>query len=152
MNRVIGILGVLLVITIAFAASFGYAFATKGPITMTQVRTITVSNSVYLVTMTEKVIGVITPQTATLTIIASPNCTIMIPTIYPPIIYYNKTIFILPQENASSTYSIVSTFTTFSQMSAQTTFTTITVSNAEVKTTVTSGNSTITTLTCPAYA
>ena len=89
---------------------------------------------------------------ATLTIIASPNCTIVIPTISPPIIGYNKTIFILPQENASSTYSIVSTFTTFSQMSAQTTFTTITVSNAEVKTTVTSGNSTITTLTCPAYA
>lgn len=157
MNSLSGVLLVLFVIATALAVGFGYAFETKSPVTMTSLRTVTVttSNTVELATITEEIIGVITPQTATLKIIvspASPNCTILIPTL--TIIGYNTTRYVLPKDYLNSTFSIISTVTTFSQMpSAQTAFTTITESgNIEINTTITTGNSTITTSTCPVYA
>jgi len=156
MNRLAGILLILLVIAIAFASALGYAFETKAPVATTSVKTITLttSNKVELATITEEIVGVVTPQTAYLTIEVSPvnpNCTIEIPTLI--ILGYNTTEFILPSDNLNSTFSIVSTVTTFSQMpNAQTAYTTITESgNIEVNTTITSGNTTITTSTCPAY-
>jgi len=154
MNRLAGILLILLVIAIAFLSVLGYAFETKTPVTTTSIKTVTLttSNKVALVTITEQIIGVVTPQTVTFTITvspASPNCTIELPTL--TIIGYNTTEFILPSGNLNSTFSVASTFTTFSQMpSAQTAYTTITESgNIEVNTTITSDNSTITTSTCP---
>jgi hypothetical protein len=159
MNRLAGIFLVLFLIAIAFAATLGYAFETKPLVTTTSVRTTTLTNSgtVESVTITEEIIGVVTPQTATIKIIvspASPNCTILIPTLVTPILGYNTTEYVFASQNLSATFSIVSTVTTFSQMpSAQTAFTTITESgNIEVNTTITSNNSTITTSTCPVYA
>ena len=178
MNRFVGILLILLLIIIAFASVLGYAFETKTPITTTltdssggttltvlnvatvennKTTTVTLTNPISSVTITEEIIGVVTPQTATLEIIvspASPSCTILIPHFVVPILGYNTTEFILPSGNLNPTFSVVSTITTFSQMpSPQTAYTTITESgNIEVNTTITSANSTITTSTCPVHA
>jgi len=166
LNRLAGILLILVLIAITFASVLGYAFETKAPATVTSVKVVpgSASGKVQLVTITEEIIGVVTPQTATLTIEvspASPNCTIGIPTFNPPIIEYNTTEFLLPFDNENSasvhpnsTFSVVSTVTTFSQMpNAQTAYTTVAESgNIEVNTTITSVNSTITTSACPVYA
>lgn len=120
--------------------------------------TVTVtSGSVESVTITEEIIGVMTHQTATVKIVASPaspNCTIMIPTLVTRILDYNTTEYVYAKnQDLSSTFSRVSTVTKFSQMpNPQTSFTTITESgNIEVNTTITSDNSTIvsSTFTCP---
>ena len=175
MNRLVGLLLVLFVLAMALSIGFGIALETRAPTTTTSISTVTLTTSntvevvsirtvtlssfstVEPVTITEEIIGVVTPQTALLKVIvspASPNCTILLPTFVTPILGYNRTEFILPNGDLNSTISVVSTVTSFSQMpSAQTAYTTITESgNIEVNTTIVSGNSTTVTSTCPVYA
>jgi len=137
----------LFIIAVAFAATLGYAFETKPLVTTTSVKTITLttSNKVQSETITEQIIGVFSPETVTVTYeVEGPNCTIPLPA---PIIGYNTTEFILPSGGLNSTFSIVSTSTTFSQMpTPPTTYTTITES---INSTNTAGNSTVMTFSCP---
>jgi len=125
---------------------------------MTSLRTITLSptGTVESVTITEEIIGVITPQTVTLTYeVLDSNCTVLEPTEF--VLGYNTTEFILPDNNLNSSaiFSIVSTVTNFTQMPTPsvTTYTTTTVSgNVETAyTTITTGNNTIisSTFSCP---